>query len=81
MVALTIITIANLHTYPEIITEIYTMASTLRHRGIKVILHWVPSHVNLEGNDRADQLANEANCLEVIEHAEYTPGTFNQLID
>jgi len=36
MEALTIITPANFHTYPEIITEIYIMASTLRQHGIQV---------------------------------------------
>ena len=81
MGALTIITTANFHTYPEIITEIYTTASALKQRGIQVILHWVPSHINLEGNDRADKLANEATSLDVIEYAEHTPGTFNYLVD
>ena len=45
---LIITTTANFHTYPEIITEIYITASTLKQRGIQVILHWVPSHINLE---------------------------------
>ena len=43
--------------------------------------HWVPSHVNLEGKDRADQPTNEATGLEVAEHTEATIGTFNHLID
>ena len=81
MGALTIITTGNFHTYPEIITEIYTLASALKQRGIQVILHWVPSHINLEGNDRADKLANEATSLDVIEYAEQTPSTFNHLVD
>jgi len=81
MGALTIITTANFHTYPEIITDIYITASTLRQRGIQVILDWVPSHINLVGNDRADQLANEATSPDVIEYVEQTPGTFNRLVD
>jgi len=47
--------------------EIYIMTSTLRQRGIQIILHWVPGHVNIEGNDRADELANEVTGLEVVE--------------
>jgi len=77
MGALTIITTANFHTYPEIITEIYTMASALKQRGIQVILYWVPSHINLEGNNWVNKLANEATSLDVIEYDEHTPGTFN----
>jgi len=80
MEALTIIITANFHTYPEIITEIYITASTLKQPGIQVILHWVPSHINLKGNDRADKLANEATSLDVIEYVEHTPGTFNYLV-
>ena len=80
MGALTIITTANFHTYPEIITEIYTTASTLKQRGIQVILHLVPSHINPEGNNRTDKLANEATSLDVIEYAEHTPGTVNHLV-
>ena len=74
MEAITIIAAANFHTYPEMITDIYITASIIRQRGIQVIFHCVPSHINLEGNDRADQLANEALYLEVIEHAEHTLG-------
>jgi len=72
---------ASFHTYPEIITEVYTTASALKQRGIQVILYWVPIHINLEGNDQADKLANEARSLDVIEYAEHTPGTFNYLVD
>jgi len=79
MGALTIFITANVHTYPEMITEIYTTASALKQRGIQVILHWVPSYINLEGNDRADKQTNQATSLDVIEYAEHTPGTFNYL--
>ena len=72
---LTIIITANFNRYRKIITEIYITASTPRQRGIQVILHWVPRNVNPEGNEWADQLANEATFLEVIEHAKHTPGT------
>jgi len=81
MGALTIITTANVHTYPEIVSEKYPTASALKQCEIQGILHWVPSHFNLESNDRADKLANEATSLDVIEYAEHTPGRFNYLVD
>ena len=62
MEALTIITKVNFHTYPEIIRSIDTTASALKQHGIQVILHWVPSHINLEGNDWANKLAHEARA-------------------
>ena len=40
----------------------------------------VPNHLKCEGYDRADKLENEATGQEVIERAERTPGTFNDLI-
>ena len=58
------------------------MASTLRQRGIiRLIIDWVRSHVNIEGNDRADKLAKEATSLDVVEHLEHTHVTSNHLID
>ena len=62
-------------------TEIYTAASILKQREIQVILHGGPSHINFEGNDRADKRANEATSLDVIEYSEHTPGTFSYLVD
>jgi ribonuclease HI len=29
-------------------------------RGTEVILQWVPSHIGIEGNERADKAAKEA---------------------
>ena len=81
MGALTIIATSNFQTYPEITTQIHNTATTLKHTGTEVVIHWVPSHVNLDGNEKADTLANEATSLTNILHAEHTPGTFNHLID
>lgn len=38
-------------------------ASTLRDRGNMVSLEWVPGHVNVRGNERADKLAKQATDL------------------
>ena len=40
--------------------DISVRAQTLIDNGIEVILQWVPSHINIEGNERADKAAKEA---------------------
>ena len=32
----------------------------LVNKGIEVILQWVPSHIDIKGNERADKAAKEA---------------------
>jgi ribonuclease HI len=36
------------------------------NRGARVEVTWVPGHMGIEGNDRADELAKEATELEPI---------------
>jgi len=43
-----------------ITSDIITTAQGLTEKGIKVILQWVPSHIGIEGNERADKIAKEA---------------------
>ena len=40
--------------------DINVRAQTLIDKGIEVILQWVPSHIGIEGNERADKAAKEA---------------------
>jgi ribonuclease HI len=40
--------------------DISARAQTLIDKGIEVILQWVPSHIGIEGNERADRAAKEA---------------------
>ena len=40
--------------------DISVRAQTLVDKGIEVILQWVPSHIGIEGNERADKAAKEA---------------------
>ena len=30
--------------------------------GKRIVLNWVPSHIGIEGNERADRIAKEAAC-------------------
>ena len=64
----------------EHIQNIINSASALTwlsQRGSLTTLHWVP---NIEGNERADALANEATNLTNILHTEQTPGAYKHMI-
>lgn len=80
MAALTILSTPSFKTYPEIVSKIVRSATALKLSGRNTTIHWVPSHINIEGNERADTLANEATNLDVILHAEQTPGGYSHLI-
>ena len=43
--------------------EIWAAVRELTSRGEQVFFQWVPSHCELPGNDRADELAKEASAL------------------
>ena len=80
MAAIKILAQTKTRTYPEITTKIINCASALSQRGSLTTLHWVPSHTNIEGNERADALANEATNLTNILHTEQTPGAYKHII-
>ena len=43
----------------EYILKTHRNAEVLSYRGIKTHIHWVPGHINVKGNKRADILAKE----------------------
>ena len=40
--------------------EIIKIAEKLTEKGVNIFIRWVPSHLNIEGNERADSLAKKA---------------------
>ena len=77
MAALAILSTRNYKTYPEITTTTFKSAKALQRQRIQLIIHWVPSHVDLEGNERADILTNVATSLNEVIHAEQTSGAYS----
>src|SRR5437588_3009949 len=43
----------------EYILKTHTSAEVLKSRGITVHIHWVPGHVQVQGNEKADALAKQ----------------------
>ena len=66
--------------YPEITSKIFKWAKLLHRQGTQATIHWIPSHVDLDGNEHADRQANIATSLNEVLHAEQTAGTYSHLI-
>ena len=56
--------------FKETVTEILILASAIKHQASAPVLVWVPSHCQIQGNEEADQAANEATKLDTIENIE-----------
>ena len=52
--------------YAEQENLIYRLAEIIAENGSVVALQWVPSHINLAGNDAADEMANEAHNFRAL---------------
>ena len=61
---------------PNLLTEVFEMNNLLRSEEVTVV--WIPSHVNITGNEEADKAAKEGlqleavNCTTYIEWPELT---------
>ncbi|KAK2161453.1 hypothetical protein LSH36_116g02027, partial [Paralvinella palmiformis] len=69
MAALTILQNRIYKTYPEITSKIFKSAKLLPRQGTQGTIHWIPSHVDLDGNEHADRQANIATSLNEVLHA------------
>jgi len=80
MAALTILQNRIYKTYPEITSKIFKSAKLLHRQGTQATIHWIPSHVDLDGNEHADRQANTATSLNEVFHVEETAGAYSHLI-
>lgn len=53
---------------PDIITDILLLHEDINKLGIKLQIIWIPSHVNIDGNEIADKCANEGRMKDNIEY-------------
>lgn len=55
---------------------------SLQRMANKIFIYWVPSHVGIEGNEKADQLANEATEKDLIDlEVPYPKSTWENNLD
>ena len=50
----------------SLVTAILGRAQTLSAQGTRICINWIPSHVGLAGNERADEAAREATHLQEV---------------
>ena len=78
MAAVQILTSRRPRSYHQTVQATWDCASRL---GRPVVLHWVPSHTGIPGNDRADALAAAATTLQEIQPTEVSLGALRPRID
>lgn len=80
MSALLILEKYSTRTYPETSSRVHEASKIIKDRGNSVILHWIPSHVGIPGNTKADKAASDATRLQAIEPVEQTLGAYTKNI-
>ena len=60
MAALQILSSRDIRRYPETKHQIWEAARLASTRGKQITLHWIPSHVDIRGNEEANHLGNSA---------------------
>ena len=59
--ALRLIQVGSAADRPALLDSIYSALKTIQDRGLKIDMCWIPGHVGLVGNERADLLAKAAD--------------------
>ena len=52
---------------PDIVVDVMNLHERLINKGVTIQILWIPSHVDILGNEKADQCANEGRCKENID--------------
>ncbi|CAH2262275.1 jg26856 [Pararge aegeria aegeria] len=56
----------------HVILKIRNLLLTCNEKGYTVVFSWVPGHTGISGNERVDQLANEAiSCGDIADYCNY----------
>ena len=65
--------ISNCRTTNELAIEVQSCIINRASRGLQTILHWIPSHIGIRGNDKADEAAKEGTSLPLPIEVETEP--------
>ena len=75
-----LMSLKNYNSQNPLIINILSKLSNIAYSGKKVILFWIPSHVGISGNDRADSAANKARNLSISDHIKIPYTDFKSVI-
>ena len=59
--------------YQTAVNRMIGLAELLKDRDFNLTLQWIPSHVGVDGNEKADQLAKEAHLKNTTTHCPLSP--------
>ena len=68
-------------TYPETIKQIWKLCNEIHSKGIRPLFLWIPSHMDIEGNELADRYANQATEYDNFLSMEIPKATIKQYVD
>ena len=59
--------IRNIKDNKKLITQIHVLIRQLTQQNKHITLNWIPSHIGIEGNDKADTLAKQTNNINQVQ--------------